>query len=68
MMPSNRKDREADIIGAEQAGFEMVFRLVSAGFDVLVVEKDKLGSEKPSGQCEKGSKRPDLIFPRSSQR
>jgi geranylgeranyl reductase family protein len=42
-------DRDAIIIGAGPAGCEMAYRLASDGFDVLVVEKDKLDREKSCG-------------------
>ena len=37
------------IIGAGPAGCEMAYRLANDGFDVLVVEKDRLDREKPCG-------------------
>ena len=42
-------DRDAVIIGAGPGGCEIAFHLASAGFDVLVVEKEKLDREKPCG-------------------
>ena len=43
----NNSCREVVVIGAGPAGCEMAYRLASDGFDVLVVEKDKLDREKP---------------------
>ena len=47
--PKAVPDRDAVIIGAGPAGCEMAYRLALDGFDVLVVEKDKLDREKPCG-------------------
>jgi geranylgeranyl diphosphate synthase type I len=49
VMPNWQKDRDAVIIGAGPAGCEMAYQLALAGFDVLVIEKDKLDREKPCG-------------------
>jgi geranylgeranyl diphosphate synthase type I len=49
MTPISSRDRDAVIIGAGPAGCEMAYHLAFAGFDVMVIEKEKPDREKPCG-------------------
>jgi len=42
------------VIGAGPAGSEVASRLASLGYDILVLEKDRLDREKPCGGAIQG--------------
>jgi geranylgeranyl diphosphate synthase type I len=49
MTPVFARDPDTVIIGAGPAGSEMAYRLALAGFNVMVIEKEKPYREKPCG-------------------
>ena len=49
MTPISTRDPDAVIIGAGPAGSEMAYQLASAGFKVVMIEKEKPDREKPCG-------------------
>ena len=49
MTPISSRDPDAVIIGAGPAGCEMAYQLASAGFDIMIIEKEKPNREKPCG-------------------
>ena len=49
MTPISVRDPDAVIIGAGPAGCEMAYQLATAGFDVMVIEKERPDREKPCG-------------------